>query len=59
MAKKQLDTIIVHKSGIISGIGRYTEVPFKALELSENNMIFPESAEQREFSATRSDRGKK
>lgn len=53
---KQLDTIVVHKCGLISGVGRYTEIPFAAEELSENNLLFPESAERREFEATRSEK---
>ena len=41
--------IIVHKSGGISGVGRYTEIPFAALDLCEHNMMFPKQAERREF----------
>jgi len=57
MAKslKQLDTITVHKSGLITGIGRYTEIPFAALDLQESNLGLPEDeGEERKFQCTRS-----
>ena len=50
-----MDTIIVTKDGDIIGVGRFTEIPFTALELADNNMICPSTAPEREFECTRSD----
>ncbi len=41
--------IIVQKSGLITGIGRYTRIPFAALELSDNNAMNPDCAVKKEF----------
>lgn len=47
-------TITVHKSGGITGIGRYTEVPFAAMDLAEHNMMFPKEAVRKEFEVSES-----
>ena len=49
-----LDTITVHKSGLISGIGRYTELPFEADDLARFNLNHPDEAIEKEFQCTRS-----
>lgn len=49
------DIITVDESGLIIGIGRYTEIPFEAYILAERNMIYPEEAKSMEFEAKRSD----
>lgn len=56
---KKFDTIKVTKDGDITGVGRFTEIPFAALALADNNMIFPSAAEEKEFECTRSDRVRK
>ena len=42
------DKIIVHKSGVITGVGQNTEIPFDALSLSEHNMM-SKDAKRKEF----------
>ncbi len=51
-----METIEVKKSGAIIGIGRYTEIPFAALELSEYNIMHPQLAVKREFKCKTSKR---
>ena len=49
------DKIIVHKCGLISGVGRYTEIPEEALDLQESNLGLPENeGDERVFLCTRS-----
>ena len=48
--------IIVHKCGVITGVGRYTEIPFDALVLSEHNMMFSKDAKRKEFAVSLSKR---
>lgn len=43
------DKITVLKDGSITGITRYTRIPFEALDLSERNIMFPDDAERKEF----------
>ena len=42
------DKITVHECGGITGVGRYTEIPFEALSLSEHNMMSKDS-KRKEF----------
>jgi len=46
---KKRAKVIVHKSGEISGMGRYTPAPLAALDLSERNMMFPKGAKRKVF----------
>lgn len=41
--------ITVHKDGAIIGINRHTQVPFAALELSEQNMMSPKETKRKVF----------
>ena len=41
--------IIVQKSGLITGVGRYTRIPFAALDLSDENAMNPRCAVKRTF----------
>lgn len=41
--------IIVHKCGSITGVGRYTRIPFAAEALAQENMMCPATAVKREF----------
>jgi hypothetical protein len=37
--KKKVDIICVGEDGMITGITRYTRIPFRVLSLSEENMM--------------------
>ena len=49
LGKEMVMEIKIEKNGSITGIGRYTEIPFRALKLSESNMMFPDTAKARVF----------
>lgn len=49
------DKITVTKGGSILGIGRYTEIPFRALGQAEFNMMCPKEAKKVVCEAKRSD----
>jgi len=56
MKPKKFDKITVHKSGLITGITRYTEVPAEAYYLAEANQMWSKSAQWKVFKAKRSNR---
>jgi hypothetical protein len=44
-----MEIITVQKSGLITGVTRYTRIPDAALELSDFNAICPNQAVKKEF----------
>ncbi len=49
LAGQAMNKIIVQKSGLITGVGRYTRVPFAAFGLSDYNAMYPDRAIKKTF----------